>query len=146
MRVKLEIGQYQNQNYSSVYEIWKMCNLSLGSSDTREQIDRFAQMNSQYFLIAKIDGKIIGTVMGAFDGRRGYVHHLAVHPDLQRRGIGSELMKELHQRFLASGVQKVHLFVENSNSKVIAFYKSLGWFVRSDLQMMSYIPNSPQEN
>jgi RimJ/RimL family protein N-acetyltransferase len=50
-------------------------------------------------------------------------------------------MKELMERFSTLKVHKVHLFVEKRNEKVINFYENLGWNLRDDLIMMSYIPN-----
>ena len=95
----------------------------------------------RFVLIGLIDRKVIGVVIGAFDGRRGYVHHLAVSPEFQNKGYGKQLMEELHKRFRNLNVQKVHLFIEKYNADVINFYKKLGWEIRDDLIMMSYVPN-----
>ena len=91
-------------------------------------------------IVGKIDGVIIAVVMGAFDGRRGYVHHLAVNPAFQKKGYGKKLMLELHKRFSKKEVVKVHLFVEIETEGVIEFYEKIGWHVRDDLIMMSYVP------
>ncbi|MEJ2296249.1 MAG: GNAT family N-acetyltransferase [Candidatus Lokiarchaeota archaeon] len=78
--------------------------------------------------------------MGGYDGRRGYVHHLAVDPDFQHQGYGRELMDELISRFKVMRVHKIHLFIEKYNLPVVEFYKKLGWEVRDDLVMMSFVP------
>ncbi|MCF2141590.1 MAG: GNAT family N-acetyltransferase [Candidatus Lokiarchaeota archaeon] len=135
----MQIRNFSMEYYHQVYQLWELGNLSLGISDTPEQIQRFATKNPDLFLIGLINNRVIGVVMGAFDGRRGYVHHLAVHPDFQKQGIGTTLMKELMTQFQAQHVEKVHLFVERSNADVIAFYEKLGWFIRHDLEMMSII-------
>ncbi|WP_457557705.1 GNAT family N-acetyltransferase [Candidatus Harpocratesius sp.] len=135
----MQIRNFSMEYYHQVYQLWELGKLSLGMSDTHEHIQRFATKNPDLFLIGLINNRVIGVVMGAFDGRRGYVHHLAVHPDFRKQGIGSTLMKELMTRFQAQHVEKVHLFVERSNAGVIAFYKKLGWFIRNDLEMMSII-------
>ena len=126
--------------YNEVFNIWKRTGLSLGSSDTREQVERIASLNSGLFLVGIEDNEIKAVVMGAFDGRRGYVHHLAVKPEYQRKGYGRIMMEELHKRFLMKDIKKVHLFVEIDNEGVIEFYKKIGWHVRDDLEMMSYVP------
>lgn len=150
----MEIRTFTMQYYPAVYELWKQVGLSLGSSDNPAQIERFAQMNRDFFLIGvqtdftntqnenSLQNLLIGVVMGAYDGRRGYVHHLAIDPRFQRHGYASQLLTELMHRFQANQVEKIHLFVEKTNAGVIAFYQKLGWFLRDDLEMMSIIPDS----
>ncbi|MFX1503777.1 MAG: GNAT family N-acetyltransferase [Promethearchaeota archaeon] len=127
--------------YEEVIEIWRKAGISVGSTDTKQELKRILQRNPNLFLIGKIDNKVIGVVMGGFDGRRGYVHHLAVNPEYQKKGYGKKLMKELIKRFLTLRVHKVHLFIEKYNKGVIDFYKKLGWEIRDDLIMMSYVPD-----
>jgi len=92
-------------------------------------------------LIGKVQEKVIAIVIGAFDGRRGYVHHLAVDPDYQKMGFGKTIMDGLIEQFRAMDIHKVHLFIEKSNRAVVEFYNNLGWDVREDLIMMSYVPD-----
>jgi ribosomal protein S18 acetylase RimI-like enzyme len=79
--------------------------------------------------------------MGGFDGRRGYVHHLAVDPLHKKKGYGKMIMDELINRFRKIGVHKIHLFIERDNQDVINFYMNLEWQIRDDLIMMSFVPD-----
>jgi ribosomal protein S18 acetylase RimI-like enzyme len=126
--------------YDKVIELWRKAGINVGSSDTKEELGRMLQRNPHLFLIGKIDKKIISVVMGGFDGRRGYIHHLAVDPDYQRKGYGKQMIDELMKKFRDLQVHKVHLFIEKYNKSVIEFYSNLGWDIRDDLIMMSYIP------
>jgi ribosomal protein S18 acetylase RimI-like enzyme len=126
--------------YDKVIELWRKAGINVGSSDTKEELGRMLQRNPHLFLIGKIDKKIISVVMGGFDGRRGYIHHLAVDPDYQRKGYGKQMIDELMKKFRDLQVHKVHLFIEKYNKSVIEFYSHLGWDIRDDLIMMSYIP------
>ena len=136
----MKIEDFNIEMYEEVFDIWKKTGLTLGSSDTYEQVDRIASLNSGLFLVGIKNNEIRAVVMGAFDGRRGYVHHLAVKPEYQRKGYGRKMMEELHKRFLMKDIKKVHLFIEVDNEGVIEFYKKIGWHVRDDLEMMSYVP------
>lgn len=136
----MEISNFSIDMYKDVHRLWEITGLTLTASDTEEQVARVLDYNPELFIVGKIEGKIIAVVMGAFDGRRGYVHHLAIEPEFQIKGYGKEIMVELHKRFLKKGVVKVHLFVEIDTEGVIDFYKKLGWYIRDDLKMMSYIP------
>jgi ribosomal protein S18 acetylase RimI-like enzyme len=136
----MDITQFSIEMYDDVYKIWKDSGLSLGSSDTKDQVERLREMNPDLFLVGIKDNEIIAVVVGAFDGRRGYVHHLAVDINHRRKGYGRRMMEELHKLFSKKNIIKVHLFIEIENEGVIEFYKKIGWHVRDDLEMMSYVP------
>lgn len=142
MRIKL----FSMENYIEVYELWKKTGLTLGSSDTRDQVERILKRNPDLFLIGEDSNRIIAVVIGSWDGRRAYVHHLAVDPEYQGKGIGRMMMEELHKRFAENDYHKVHLFVEVENEGVIEFYKKVGWHVRDDLKMMSYVPKRSNDD
>ena len=137
----MKIETFSMESYDDIISIWRKTGISVGSTDTKEEIKRILDKNPQLFLVGKIDQKIIGVVVGGFDGRRGYVHHLAVDPDYQKRGYGTMIMDELNLRFRKLGVHKVHLFIEKYNKEVVSFYQKLGWEIRDDLIMMSYVPD-----
>jgi ribosomal protein S18 acetylase RimI-like enzyme len=137
----MKIETFSMESYDDIISIWRKTGISIGSTDTKEEIKRILDKNPQLFLVGKINQKIIGVVVGGFDGRRGYVHHLAVDPDYQKRGYGTRIMDELNLRFRKLGVHKVHLFIEKYNKEVVNFYQKLGWEIRDDLIMMSYVPD-----
>ena len=137
----MKIENFSLQFYEDVVIIWKKTGISITSSDTKKEVNVMLNKNPDLCLIAKIDEKVIGVVMGGFDGRRGYVHHLAIDPEYQRKGYGKLLMDELTERFQKKRVHKVHLFIEKHNKDVINFYRKLGWEIRNDLVMMSFVPD-----
>ncbi len=78
-----------------------------------------------------------GAVICGCDGRRGYVHHLAVLPAFRNRGIGSALLDRIREALAAQKIRKMHLFVFQSNNSAISFYRRLKWQYRDDLAMFS---------
>ncbi len=137
----MKIEVFSMDLYEDIIALWRRAGISVGSTDTKDEIERMLKRNPQLFLVGKIDKKVIGVVMGGFDGRRGYVHHLAVDPDYQKMGYGKMIMDELTYRFRKMGIHKVHLFIERDNKEVVEFYLNLGWEIRDDLIIMSYIPD-----
>ncbi|MCY3413654.1 MAG: GNAT family N-acetyltransferase [Candidatus Heimdallarchaeota archaeon] len=131
------IRTYEKKDYEQVIELWEKTDLTITLSDQRDELQKTADRNPDSFFILENEGIIIGTVIAAWDGRRGYIHHLAVHPEYQRRGYGKQLMAYSMDYFNKNGAVKVHLFVENRNAAVIEFYKSMGWVVRDELTMMT---------
>jgi ribosomal protein S18 acetylase RimI-like enzyme len=79
------------------------------------------------FLVAESSGLLVGTVMGAYDGRRGWVYHLAVEPRMQSDGIGRMLMDAVERRMQRLGIAKVNLQIRPDNLHVIEFYRHLGY-------------------
>lgn len=89
----------------------------------------------ELFLVA-VDGEaVVGTVMGGYDGHRGWVYALAVTPSHRRRGIASALLRALEERLAAAGCGKVNLQVRASNAAVVRFYESLGYAVEERVSM-----------
>jgi ribosomal protein S18 acetylase RimI-like enzyme len=137
----MKIEQFNIKDYHAVINIWEKAGINVGSSDTKEEIEKMLNRNPELFLVGRLNHNLIAVVLGGYDGRRGYVHHLAVHPDYQNKGYGKKLMDELMFRFKKMRVHKIHLFIEKYNRSVINFYKKLGWEKRDDLVMMSFIPD-----
>ncbi|MHA1486892.1 MAG: GNAT family N-acetyltransferase, partial [Promethearchaeota archaeon] len=137
----MKIEKFKIEYYDEVVGLWRKVGVEIVSSDTIDEVTRVLNRNPDLFLIGKLHEKVIAVVIGAFDGRRGYVHHLAVDPDYQKMGYGKTIMEALIEQFRTKNIQKVHLFIEKSNKSVIKFYSNLGWDMRVDLIMMSFVPN-----
>jgi len=87
--------------------------------------------------IAQAHGRPVGAVLAGHDGRRGYIHHCAVHPNCRRQGIGRQLVNRCLDALKDAGIQKCHIFIFNSNDDGIAFWKSMGWTTRTDISVLS---------
>ena len=86
-------------------------------------------------LVALAEGKVVGTVMGGYDGHRGWVYSLAVDEARRHTGIGSALVERIEQSLRVLGCLKVNLQVVGSNSSVVDFYKKLGFSVEDRISM-----------
>ena len=75
--------------------------------------------------------------MGGFDGRRGWVHHLAVKPSHRRKGLGKKLMADLVSAFKSKDIIRIKLEILETNGEIIQFYKEIGWNLRTELITMS---------
>ena len=89
----------------------------------------------ELFYVAVVDSTVIGTVMGGYDGHRGWVYSLAVTSDSQRRGVATALMAHLERALVRRGCLKINLQVRASNQGVVAFYKKLGYEVEERVSM-----------
>ena len=121
----------------SVRYLWKKVDFDLSYSDKPVEIQRMIDHNPDLCLVIKKNSRIIASLLGGFDGRRGWIHHLAVDPDFQNNNYGTLMMNEITKRFSQKGVVKLKIEILEDNKKVIDFYKSLGWELRSELTTMS---------
>ena len=125
--------------YENVMTLWKESEgIGLSGADSKENIRSYLERNPNMSLVAKdANGTLVGAVLCGHDGRRGYIHHLAVRSDCRRQGIGQKLVEEVLNRLRAEGIQKCHLFIINDNVSGIAFWESLGWTPRTDIGVIS---------
>ena len=65
--------------------------------------------------------------MAGFDGHRGWINYLAVHPDFQSRGFGKQLMDYVEKELFELGCPKINLQIREENKKVLAYYQKLGF-------------------
>jgi len=116
-------------DFSQVKSLWSSIDkgIRVGFSDAPEEIQKKLQRDPDLFLVAEENGKIIGTILGGFDGRRGMLYHLAVSPPYQERGIGSQLMDEVEIKLRARGCHRCYLMVTTDNPGAMDFYEKRGW-------------------
>ena len=89
----ITISPFLIEAYDEVFTLWKQSEgVGLSSADSRENIHYFLEQNPGMSFVASAEGRIIGTVLTGHDGRRGYIYHLAVHPDRRRQGLGRTLV------------------------------------------------------
>lgn len=117
------------QDYPAVRELWAGMEkgVHIGRSDAPEEIARKTARDPDLFLVAEADGRIVGSVIGGFDGRRGLLYHLAVAKESRQLGLGSRLLAEVEARLRAKGCVKCYLMVTLDNPEVEEFYKKRGW-------------------
>jgi putative acetyltransferase len=132
------ISEMTAQDYDDVLTLWQVAEgVGLSRSDSREGIARFLQHNPGLSFVARDEGVLVGAILCGHDGRRGYIHHLAVHPAHRRQGLGRTLAELCLSRLKAMGIDKCHLFVFVDNEGAIAFWKDVRWTCRTDLTVMS---------
>lgn len=116
-------------DYEAVVQLWDSAGegIRLQRSDQPEEIQKKIARDPDLFLVACDAGKIIGTVIGGFDGRRGTIYHLAVEPEYRRKGLATRLMAEVESLLKAKGCIRCYLFVTPKNQLAMQFYSDLGW-------------------
>lgn len=102
------IRDFQLTDRDEIVEILKLNNqYSFPEVDGPEAMKRVKTCSAAVFLVCEIDGKVVGVVRGNYDGSRAIIHQLSVHPEYQRRGIGTALVDEIVKRFRQMGAPTV---------------------------------------
>ena len=133
-----QIREMAIKDYEEVYALWKITEgIGLSDADSKEGIKRFLERNPGLSYVA-VDGKeIVGAALCGHDGRRGYIHHLAVATSHRKQGIGKSLVGRCMFALMQIGIAKCHLFVFGGNQEAIEFWNKVGWTERVELMMMS---------
>ena len=126
-------------DYDEVFAMWQITSKrALSTADERGQIERYLNRNSGMSQVAVIDGKIVGTVLAGHDGRRGFIHHMAVLPEYRRRHIGHKLAEKAIEKITEDGIEKTHIFCYRTNEAGQKFWSDFGFERRDDIFDFSY--------
>lgn len=128
----MKVRVYEEQDRNSVITLWRECGLVAPQNDPDKDIDRKLKVDADLFLVGvetdQIGNEIvIASVMGGYEGHRGWINYLAVSHAHQRKGYGQAIMKAVELRIQAKGCPKINLQVRHTNQAVIAFYTALGY-------------------
>ena len=125
------------EDYPSVAALWRQTEgLGLTESDSEEAISLYLQRNPGISAVAvSPTGELLGAVLCGHDGRRGYLHHLAVAPPYRKQGIASRLINWCFERLAIEGIQKCNVFLLSGNESGAAFWEHTGWSRRDDFRV-----------
>ncbi|MGD0287271.1 MAG: GNAT family acetyltransferase [Acidimicrobiales bacterium] len=125
----LVLRSYEPGDREALVALWSICELTRPWNNPHRDIDRKLARDGDNLLVLEEDNQLIGSVMVGYEGHRGWVNYLAVHPDHQRQGLGRLLMDEAERRLRDLGCAKVNLQVRASNETAREFYRQIGYTV-----------------
>lgn len=132
------IREMSIEDYSSIYDLWESSEgVGLSDSDAKSEIKKFLDRNPGLSFTAWLGETLVGAILCGQDGRRGYIHHLAVRDSHRRAGVGKALANRCIQELKQRGISKCHLFVFRDNEVGLAFWNELDWISRNELLLMS---------
>lgn len=123
----MDIRTFKEFDREGVIELWKACNLTRPWNDPNKDIDRKSQFQPDLFFVGTVGEQIVASAMAGYDGHRGSVFYLAVHPSYQRLGYGQKLMTFIENALLKLGCPKLNIVIRRSNVSVSEFYKNLAY-------------------
>ena len=134
----IHIEPMRLDDYDEVMNLWRSTKgITTDASDSRQAIREYLVRNPGLSFVARENKRIVGAVLGGHDGRRGLLNHLAVAPEFRAKGTGRRLAESVLAALRQIGIPKCHLFVHADNVDALAFWNSVGWSKRHDLEMFS---------
>lgn len=131
----ITIRRFTMDDYPVVHVLWQRGDLWMRPSDAAEATLLKLTRDPDLFLVACVgDGRVVGSVMGGWDGRRVYIYHLTVAPEQRRAGIASALMDELEARLREKGALKAKLQILRDNAGSKAFFAARGYLLETDCE------------
>ena len=109
--------------------------------DSKEGVERFLKRNPTTSVVAEIDNKIVGSILCGHDGRRGCLYHVCVDEKYRRHGIGKEMVVYAMQALKKEKINKVSLIAFTVNDIGNAFWNTIEWTERKDLNYYEFVLN-----
>jgi ribosomal protein S18 acetylase RimI-like enzyme len=123
----LIVRLYEEADHDAVLRLWEGAGIERPWLDLGAEIDAMIRHDPSLFFVAVDGNDVVGAVMGGYDGRRGWMYHLAVEASIRRGGIGRQLVLALEEAMRNRGVAKINLQVRSGNEEVISFYERVGY-------------------
>lgn len=123
----VRIRAFEPRDEAAVVDLWRRCGLTRPWNDPHADIRRKLALQPELFLVAALDGAIVGSVMAGYEGHRGWINYLGVAPEHRRRGLGRELMRHAEAALGALGCPKINLQMRLENREAADFYARLGY-------------------
>jgi len=133
----LSITEYSDAKFrDQVIELWMTVFGYKTPHDTPGlAIDKKLAMHDGLFFVALADESVVGTVLAGYDGHRGWLYSVAVHPLHRKRGIGVALVRHAERALTERGCVKINLQIAGGNESVASFYESLGYVIEPRVSM-----------
>ncbi len=123
----MKIREFDVSDQDAVVNLWKECNLTVPWNDPHKDIQRKLKVDPDLLLVGELSGSIIASVMGGYEGHRGWINYLAVSTQHRRKGYARVIMEHVENRLKQKGCPKINLQVRESNTDIIAFYEAIGY-------------------
>lgn len=131
----MEIRAFCQDDFDEIITLWERCDLLRPWNDPERDIERKLNHDPDLFLVAVVGGEIVGSIMGGYDGHRGYAYYLGVHPDYRERGFANALVNRLEKKLIARGCPKINLLVREENASVVGFCEKLNYEVQDTMPL-----------
>lgn len=142
--IGLEVRNLRISDYENLIKLWDEAKLPYkpNGRDKKENLARELMSATAIFLIAEINGVLVGSIFGTHDGRKGWINRLAVAPTHRQKGLGAYLVQEVEKKLYRMGIEIIACLIEDWNTISIEVFQKMGYERHNDIIYLSKRKNA----
>ena len=121
------VRAFRPEEAEAVLQMWLQAEATPGVTDNADDLRRAVAESPAHVLVADIGGRVVGSVIGSFDGWRGNIYRLAVHPNSRRQGVARALVTELEKRLIQQEAKRITALVEKDHPWAMNLWEAVGY-------------------
>ena len=131
------IREARPEDLGPIITLWGQIDRHTALPDRREYLETFHAFSPDLLLVAESAGRLVGTVIGGWDGWRANIARLSTHPGVRRKGVAMALVREIERRLLAKGARRIYALVDKRSPPARPFWEAAGYTVNESILQYS---------
>jgi predicted acetyltransferase/N-acetylglutamate synthase-like GNAT family acetyltransferase len=128
----LTIRPAAGADLADVLALWKAAAAEPTHTDDLAALRALVMHDPGALVVAEAAGTVVGSVIGAWDGWRGSIYRLAVHPEHRGQGIGQRLLAAAETTLERRGCRRAQAIVVEADERAMRFWSSTDWQAQED--------------
>jgi ribosomal protein S18 acetylase RimI-like enzyme len=117
----------RSEDVEAVLELWRQADATPSVTDNADDLRGAVSDGRANVLLAEIEAQVVGSIIGTFDGWRGNIYRMAVHPNHRRQGIARALVGEVEKLLARQGAKRITALVEKDHPWATSFWQAVGY-------------------
>jgi len=131
--MQFQIREARSAEAEALLKLWKLTGSGPSITDTPEHLRMLTEQAPDLFLVAEMEGRLVGSILGGWDNWRGHIYRLAVHPEFRRRGLARALTNEIEKRLRIRGAKRIYALASTKQEMGVKFWESLPYEKSKDV-------------
>ena len=133
---QIDVRMLTVEDYEAMVELWKCAGLPFKSKgrESKSMIEKQMSAFPEFFIGAFHENKLVGVVIGSYDGRmKGWINRLAVDPAYRRQDIAQQLISHVEEALEKRGAAIFGALIETPNEESVRFFQKMGYMAHREI-------------
>lgn len=117
----------RSEEIEEILALWSVAEAEPTHTDDVASLRILLEHDPGALLVFELDGRLVGTVISGWDGWRGSIYRLVVHPRHRRQGLARQLLSKAEDRLKELGAKRMQAIVVASDQRASGFWGASGW-------------------